>query len=207
MYVLRNGTSSSTMDGSVFLCRRYFWCTIVSALMAFRSVCTLYTLCHCAILIFIQNIQSFSTTAGLYCSLCLNLFNYSETAVSWTVVGLTAAQFSSNGLMHVSPCPIPHTFGFTLFRIAPACDPHNLIIHEFWEPRAIRGLLCIFQYIQYLRILRSAGAAVSRSEWPPHTSRWDRLSHNWPNQNFIRKVTSGELLTKQAMRGKAALLA
>jgi hypothetical protein len=31
MYVFRNGTSSSTKEGSVFLCRRYVCCTVVSA--------------------------------------------------------------------------------------------------------------------------------------------------------------------------------
>jgi hypothetical protein len=31
MYVFRNGASSSTRDGSIFLCRRYVYCTVVSA--------------------------------------------------------------------------------------------------------------------------------------------------------------------------------
>jgi hypothetical protein len=31
MYVFRNGASSSTKEGSVFLCRRYVCCTVVSA--------------------------------------------------------------------------------------------------------------------------------------------------------------------------------
>jgi hypothetical protein len=31
MYRFRNGASSSTKEGSVFLCRRYVCCTVVSA--------------------------------------------------------------------------------------------------------------------------------------------------------------------------------
>jgi hypothetical protein len=58
MYKFQNGNSSSTKEGSVFLCtrRRYVCCTVDSArvyprsVTASRSLRTLCILCHCTVL-------------------------------------------------------------------------------------------------------------------------------------------------------------
>jgi hypothetical protein len=85
-YAFRNGTSSSTKVGSIFPCRCYVCCAVVSA--------RVYTRCHSVQdtinsvnplplhLTFILGIRRFPVNKGLCCRLCLNLSNYSETAVS-----------------------------------------------------------------------------------------------------------------------------
>jgi hypothetical protein len=52
MYVFRNGASSSTKEGSVFLCRRYVCCTAVSARVYPRChgvQVTVGSVCHCTV--------------------------------------------------------------------------------------------------------------------------------------------------------------
>jgi hypothetical protein len=89
MYMFRNGASSSTKDGLVFLCNHYILCTVVSSIsMSMLS----WQPCHyglCAFFVtalyyvtFMQCIQRFPVNEGLCSRLCLNLCNYSETAVS-----------------------------------------------------------------------------------------------------------------------------
>jgi hypothetical protein len=88
MFVFRNGASSSTKEGSVFLCRRYACCTAVSARVyrlchGAQVTADLCFLCQCTILSNIYtSIQRFPVNAGLCSRLCLNLRKYSETAVS-----------------------------------------------------------------------------------------------------------------------------
>jgi hypothetical protein len=71
MYMFRNGASSSTKEGSVFLCRRYVSCTVVShehirVVTASRSLWTLCILCHCTIL---SNIYAKYKDLSRQCSL------------------------------------------------------------------------------------------------------------------------------------------
>jgi hypothetical protein len=79
MYVFRNGVSSSTKKGSVFLCRRCVSCTEVS----YEHICAVTGPGHygrCAPFVtalyyvtFIQGPRRFSINAGLYSRLCPNL--------------------------------------------------------------------------------------------------------------------------------------
>jgi hypothetical protein len=94
MYVFRNGASSSTREGSVFMCRRYVCCTVVSARAYPRCHGVQVTVdCHCTVL---SNIYARYTEICCQCRLLqrLDLSNYLKLEfVSWTVVGLTAAKF------------------------------------------------------------------------------------------------------------------
>jgi hypothetical protein len=84
MNVFINGPSSSTREGSAFLCRGYVCCTAVSARAYPRCQgiqVTLCTLCNWIILTFMEGIRKFSVIAGLCSRLCLNLCNYSEIAI------------------------------------------------------------------------------------------------------------------------------
>jgi hypothetical protein len=71
MCVFRNGASSSTREESIFLCRRYFCCAVVSArvyppVMASRWLWTLRTRCHCTVL---SNIYTRYTEVFCQCRL------------------------------------------------------------------------------------------------------------------------------------------
>jgi hypothetical protein len=79
MKVFRNGTSPSKREGSVFLSRRYVYCTAISARVylrchGVRSLWILCTRCHCTVL------STFTIDAHV-CS-GLNLCYYCETAVN-----------------------------------------------------------------------------------------------------------------------------
>jgi hypothetical protein len=75
--VFRNGASSSTKEGSVFLCRRYVCCTAVSARVYPRCHGVQITMdsAHSLSLHYIQGIQRFPVNEGLCSGLCLNLRN------------------------------------------------------------------------------------------------------------------------------------
>jgi hypothetical protein len=99
MYVFRNGASSSAKEGSVFLHRRYECCTVDSVLVyqccqGVQVTMDPYILCHCSALSNIHaRYQRFPVNEDLCDRLCLNLCNYSITAVNQlTVVGLTEAK-------------------------------------------------------------------------------------------------------------------
>jgi hypothetical protein len=71
MYVFRNGASSLSREGSVFLCRHYVCCTVVSARVyprghSIQSLWSLCTLCHCTILI---NVYTRYTEVSCQCRL------------------------------------------------------------------------------------------------------------------------------------------
>jgi hypothetical protein len=96
MYMFRNGASSSTKEGPVFLCRRYVCYTTVSARVYPRCHSVQVTmdsvaLCHCTTL---SNIY---TKVSCQCRLVQQFMPYVTTPtlqlVSLTVVGLTAAKF------------------------------------------------------------------------------------------------------------------
>jgi hypothetical protein len=69
MYVFRNGASSSTKEGSVFLCRRYVCCTVVSARGYPRChgvQVTVGSVCHCTTL---SSIYTRYTEVSCQCTL------------------------------------------------------------------------------------------------------------------------------------------
>jgi hypothetical protein len=171
------------MEGSVFLCRRYVCCTVVSA--------RLYPRCH-GVQVNMDSVHPLSLSniytrytevschAGLCSRLCLNFCNYSETAVSQLnrrrpdtvkfkpfilpMPGFSLSNNSYNCIYMVQDY-------FCLSCIIYLC---NHTRKEFWMPRAIRGLVCPCQVFQQRWVLCSPGAALSRGERPPRTPRWDR---------------------------------
>jgi hypothetical protein len=79
MFVFRNMAFSSTTEGSVFLCRRYVCCTVVSARVYLRSHGVQITMdsvhplpLHCT-KNYLCNIHEFPVSAGLCNRMCLNL--------------------------------------------------------------------------------------------------------------------------------------
>jgi hypothetical protein len=74
--------SSSTNEGSGFLCRRYVCCTVVSARVYPRCHGVQATMDSVHPLSLHYIIQRFPNKAGLCSRLCLNLSNYPKTAIS-----------------------------------------------------------------------------------------------------------------------------
>jgi hypothetical protein len=102
MHVFRNGASSSTKEGSVFLCRRYVCCTTVSAWVypGCQRRLDHYGLCALFVTALYQNLyniyrdfmsrQACAAGYALTHAIILKL-----RLVSWKVVGLTAAKSQS----------------------------------------------------------------------------------------------------------------
>jgi hypothetical protein len=106
--MLRNGASSSTKEVSVFLCRRYVCCTIISAALSWGP--GHYELCHCTNISI--DAQSFSVNVHLCSTLFLSVFKHSETAVK-SAERSQAWPPPSLSLLYLL-C-IPRTFLFTWF--------------------------------------------------------------------------------------------
>jgi hypothetical protein len=115
MYVFRNGASSSTREGSIFLCRRYVCCTVVSArvcipaVTASRALWILCILCHCSIL-------SKAYRGFLSMQVCAAGYAWTYATTLETAVNQLNGRWPSLSLLYflclVSPWPIPRIFGF-----------------------------------------------------------------------------------------------
>jgi hypothetical protein len=117
MYVFRNGVSSSTEEGSVFLCRSYVCCTAVSGRVSPRChgvqlLRTLCSLCHCTILsnIYARYTKAFCVQACAAGYALIYLTIPKLQSASSSVEGLTAAKFNPIILfMPGFPCPVPRS--------------------------------------------------------------------------------------------------
>jgi hypothetical protein len=124
------------------------------------------------------------------CTVSYALCNNPETALSWSVVRLTAAKFTPNILLCLaSPRPIPRTLGFKWFRITSAWVLHNLVIyvrsfgsHVQFAARCAPVKISNSAECSVLQALQFQKVIV-RPVLPGGTD----VSHNWPNQSFVRR--------------------